>query len=297
MIPFNYHHLYYFYSVAKAGSISKACAELNLSQPAVSTQLKQFERFLKAPLFVRDKNKLALTEEGRHIYFYAAEIFDVGREMMDSLRDQSSAGRLKIQVGASDLTPKSVLYALLNTIYELEPEAIISVWEDKNETLIEGLRTHTLDLVLSDTIKLTHDEEDIGHQLVARIPVLFCASRRLAAKHKHFPKDLNGAPFIVPTTQSQIHHAIDDFFISKKITPKIIAEIQDVEIVRRLVLAGRAIAPLNKYTILQAPGKEPLVILNPRQEPAIFEHVYLLTKKRKKHHPLLQKILSTFSLE
>ena len=294
MIPFNYHHLFYFYTIARTGSIAKACQKLNLAQPTISTQLKQFERDLKAKLFIREKKKLTLTEEGRHVLFYATEIFDVGREMMDSMNDYSLNGRLKIQIGISNLVPKAIVDALLQFLYKTAPEVYITVYEDKTEALLEGLRTHLLDIAVSDTIKLSHNEEDIEHYLAAKVPILFCANQAMALKYKRFPRDLNEAPIIFPTNQSRTHEDLHEFFIRHKIEPKIVGEIQDVELVRRLVLAGIGIAPLNKFTVTQAPSKKPLVILNPKAQPPIFEHYYLLTKKRKKQHPLLPQILKKF---
>lgn len=291
MIPFNYHHLFYFYTIARTGSIAKACKELNLAQPTVSTQLKQFERSLKTRLFTREKKKLVLTEEGRHVLFYATEIFNVGREMMDSINDHSLNGPLRIQIGASNPVPKAVIDALLQFLYKTAPGVYISVCEDKTEALLDGLRTHMLDIVISDTIKLSRIEDDIEHHLAAKIPVLFCANQSLAAKYKRFPADLHEAPMIFPGNQSRAHEALHEFFIRNKIEPKIVGEIQDVELVRRLVLAGIGIAPLNRFTVTQAPSKNPLVILNPETQPSLFEHVYLLTKKRKKKHPLVPKII------
>ena len=85
MIPFNYHHLYYFYVIAKAGSIAKACETLLLSQPAISTQLKQLEKSLGSPLFERRKQRLFLTEQGRFVLDYAESIFEMGQELLGSL--------------------------------------------------------------------------------------------------------------------------------------------------------------------------------------------------------------------
>ncbi|MBF0123367.1 MAG: LysR family transcriptional regulator [Candidatus Omnitrophica bacterium] len=296
MIPFNYHHLFYFYTVARTGSISKACEKLNLAQPTISTQLKQFEHALKAKLFIREKKNLTLTDEGRHILFYAAEIFDVGREMMDGLNDHSLKDRLKIQIGTSNLTPKVAIDALLHFLYQTTPEVHISIHEDRTEALLDGLRTHLLDIAVTDTIRLSRNEEDIEHHLAAKIPVLFCVNRSLASKYKNFPEDLNGAPVIFPTSQSQVHAALHEFFIKHNVVPKIVGEIQDAELVRELVLSGMGIAPLNKFTATQSPDKKPLVILNPHTQPAAFEHIYLLTKKRKKKHPLVPRILEHFRL-
>jgi LysR family transcriptional activator of nhaA len=296
MIPFNYHHLFYFYTIAKLGSISKACEKINLCQPTLSAQLKQFESYLKVKLFERENKKLILTEEGRRILFYATEIFDIGNEMIDNLRDVSQKGRMKIQIGISHHVPRSVIDALLKFLLSRDPEVYISLHEDNMELLSEGLKTHQLDLALSDSIAQTYTEEDIECQLIAKIPVVFCAHSSIAKKYKKIPNDLNGAPVILPTAHSQVYMAIQDYFITNKIKPKIVGEIQELEIIRRMVLSGVGIAPLNKFTILQAPGKESLVILDKSGNQGIFDKVYLLTKTRKKQHPLVPKIINQFRI-
>ncbi|MEI7752195.1 MAG: LysR family transcriptional regulator, partial [Candidatus Omnitrophota bacterium] len=250
MIPFNYHHLYYFYTIARLGSVSKASAQLRLGQPTLSTQIKQFESYLNLQLFERQgKKRLTLTEEGRHLLFYATEIFDTGAEMLDSLKDISQKGRIKIQIGISHHVPRSVVDALLMFLLHIEPGVYISLHEDNTELLSEGLKTHQLDLALSDSIAQTYAEEDIECRLIAKIPVVFCVHTSLAKKYKKIPADLNGAPLILPTAHSQIYLAIQDYFVSHKIKPKIVGEIQEQETIRRLVLSGIGIAPLNKFTV------------------------------------------------
>jgi LysR family transcriptional activator of nhaA len=296
MIPFNYHHLFYFYTIAKTGSIAKACDTLHLAQPTLSAQLKQFEHYLKIKLFEREKKRLILTEEGRHILFYATEIFDVGREMMDRVDDHSHKGRLKIQIGVSPFVPRAVVDALLKFLFKIAPEVYVSVNEDQLSSLMEGLETHQKDIVLSDTLRPAYIEKEIEHHLLAKIPIFFCAHPSIAKKYKTLPKDLNGAPIILPTIQSQSYQAIQDYFITHKIKPKIIGEIQDVELVRRLVLSSIGIAPLNQFTATQAPSREPLTILSPQKKTTIFESIYLLTKVRKKQHPLVTKAIDQFRI-
>ena len=298
MIPFNYHHLFYFYTIAKTGSISKACSELSLAQPTLSAQLKQFEQHLKVKLFLRENNKLILTEEGRNALFYATEIFDIGREMIGGgLKGQSVKGRLKIRIGVSSYIPRTIVDALLNFLIKIEPEVYISIHENSTDSLINGLKTHQLDAALSDTLTLSHTQEDIKHHLVTQIPIVFCANQTIAKKYKHIPEDLHDAPMILPTTHSQVYQAVLDYFILHNIRPKVVAEIQDVELVRRRVLSGIGIAPLNQLTATRAPSKTPLVILNKEEKPSIWEKVYILTKTRKKKHPMIQEILKKFQID
>lgn len=296
MLPFNYHHLYYFYTIAKEGSISKACEKLHLAQPTLSSQLKQFETYLNLKLFEREGKKLRLSDEGRYILSYAAEIFDTGRELMDGLGDRSHKGRLKIQIGVSTFIPTSVVDALLRFLLKIKPEVYISVQEDTTEVMIENLRTHQLDLMLTDTPIQSSVEGEIENHLISRIPVVLCAHASIAKKYTRIPQDLDGAPIILPTTQSQIYQSMQEYFIAHRIKPRIVAEIQDVELVRRLVLTGVGIAPLNQFTVTQAPSKKPLVILDRKSSHNIFDNIYLLIKKRKKNHPLIPKIIGLFKL-
>src|SRR5688572_17549936 len=113
MIQFNYHHLYYFHEVARAGSIAKACEKLLLSQPAVSTQIKRLEKSLGSPLFERRKQRLHLTDQGRFVLDYAENIFEMGQRLKDNLKGRSGAERLTLRVGILSGTPRAFGHALV----------------------------------------------------------------------------------------------------------------------------------------------------------------------------------------
>ncbi len=296
MIPFNFHHLYYFFIIAREGSVSKAAKELRLGQPALSTQLKQFENYLNVKLFEREGKRLVLTEEGKHALYYAKEIFDLGQEFIDGFGDRSKVGRLRIQIGVLSGIPKAFVDALLKLILRLEPNVYIILQEEKIEKLVENLKTHLFDLVLTDVPFQTSAQEQIQNHLVGKIPIVFCASSELAKKYRKLPEDLRKAPIILPTSHSQIYHAVQEYFLQQEITPRVVAEIQDVETVRRLVLAGVGIAPLNEFTVKNAPASEKLTILFRKSKHPIYDSIYLITKKRRKPHLLTEKILQQFQL-
>ncbi len=296
MIRFNYHHLYYFYTIARLGSVSKAGEELRLGQPTLSTQLKQFESYLNLKLFERQgRKRLALTEEGRHILSYAKEIFETGQEMMDNLGNLSHKGRIRIQIGAPDSVPKTFVDLLLQFILKIAPKTYLYVQEDRTGSLIEHLKTNFLDIVLTDAPAGSLDEQ-IESTLVGKIPIVFCAHTELARKYRSIPKDLHKAPLILPTSHSQIYHSLQEYFAEQKIRPDIVAEVQDVELVRRLVLSKVGIAPLNLLTIKKAPSKEPLAVIGKHGTPKIYEKIYILVKKRIKPHPLVSRIITDFEI-
>ncbi|MBL8014312.1 MAG: LysR family transcriptional regulator [Candidatus Omnitrophica bacterium] len=296
MIPFNYHHLYYFFVIARQGSIAKATNILRLAQPTVSAQLKQFERFLGVELFTRDNKRLILTEEGHQVLSYAKTIFDIGQELKDRMVDLSYKGRIRIQVGITNYVPNTIVEVLMNFILEKEPRAFIELEKNNMDRLIQDLDDHLLDIVLTDTPFESKLGKNIQNKLIGKLPIVFCAHPSVAKNIKKFPSDLDGQPIILPAAPRQIFFTLKEFFYEKNIHPEIIAEIQDLEIVRRLALRGHGIAPINILTIENAPTRQKLVMLNKPDDYPIFEKVYIITKRRKVLNPLAHIILKEFEL-
>ena len=297
MIPFNYHHLYYFYVIAKEGSISKATQQLRLAQPTLSSQLKQFENFLNVKLFIRENRNLILTEEGRRVLEYAKMIFDIGRELKDRMVDLNHKGRIRIQIGVLNSLPKTITETLLNYLLNIDPTVFLIVKEDKINKLIQDLHDHELDLVLTDTPFQLPETKEIKNHFIGKIPIVFCVHPKLSKRFKNIPKDLNGAPLLLPASSRQIFQTLQEYFTENNIEPNIIGEIEDVEVVRRLVLRGLGVAPLNLLTALKGPSKQKLIILNKASKQTIFENFYLITKTRKVTHPLVEKLLKDFRIE
>ncbi len=296
MIPLNFHHLYYFYVIGQTGSVSKAAEKLRLGQPTLSSQLKQFEDHLGRKLFDREGRKMTLTEDGRLVLSYAAPIFDLGKELADTLNDKVSAKKLRLQMGVSDFTPKSYTDALCRFVLQKNPGTYISIQEKDQDRMLEELNSHVLDLILTDAPHRTALVDGIESHLISKIPVVFCGAPAMTRRIKKL-SDMNNVPMILPTSDSQAHHAVQDFFAENKLTPPIVAEIQDVEVVRRLVLAGHGIAPINAYTVKTAPSHEKIKVIDIRMPRIIYDTAYILIKKRQRPHPLKETILRNFRLE
>jgi len=296
MIPFNYHHLYYFYVIAREGSISKACGKLYLAQPTLSTQLQQFEKSIKRKLFERTKQRLVLTQDGRLVLDYAESIFELGAEMQDTLNDQLKIGRLSIQVGVLNGTPRSFAHALLESVLTHAPGAHVELREADLEGLLRDLREHRLDVVLTDVIVRGRDQEELANHLIGQMPIVFAASPKLAKRYPRVPHDLEDAPLILPSLPSQVYHQILDLMATWKVKPRIVAEVQDIELARRLALSGRGIAPLNAYTVSVSQPKNGLVVLKGGASPPVYESVYLVSRRRKMTNPLTDHLINHLKL-
>lgn len=296
MIPFNYHHLYYFYIIAKEGSISKASKQLRLAQPTLSTQLKQFETFLNVQLFIRENRHLTLTEEGHRVLSYAKAIFDIGQEMKDRMIDLTQKGRMHIHIGLSNYVPKTIVELLLDFILTHEPDVHIVLSKEKMPKLTQDLQDNLLDLILTDTPFEGQISGEMQNNLIGKIPIVFCAHPQLARQLKKFPQSLNGTPLFLPASPRQLFYTIQEYLFEHQLKPKIIGEIEDIEIIRRLVLRQYGVAPLNLLTVREAPSNQQLTILNKTSKNTIFEKIYLITKKKKTAHPLVKRILTNFHM-
>ena len=295
MIPLNYHHLYYFYVVAQEGSIVKAREKLLLAQPTISGQLRELEAQLGRQLFERKKQRLHLTEEGRLVLDYAQRIFGLGTEMLDALNDRPLAGRLRAQIGLVTGTPRAIAQALVDHLFAAFPKAHLTVREGGLAYLEEELRTYRLDLILSDTPVSGGATAEFISRLAGRLPVVLAAAPALARRLRPLPRALNGAPMILPAQPSQVYHQVLDLFGRWKVKPDIVAEVQDVELARRLALAGRGVVPLNRQTLKASRPAGGLVALRTRSL-GVYEPVYLIARQRRWLNPLAERALDRFRL-
>ncbi|MCX6833643.1 MAG: LysR family transcriptional regulator, partial [candidate division Zixibacteria bacterium] len=135
----NYHHLLYFWLVAREGSLARASTELRLAQSTVSKQIHVLEEVLGQQLFEKSGRNLVLTEGGRIVYRYADEIFGLGREMLDTLRDRPTGRSLRVTVGVADVVPKLVAERVLSPALQLGGPVRLVCREDKPERLLADL--------------------------------------------------------------------------------------------------------------------------------------------------------------
>ena len=190
----NYHHLLYFWLVAREGSVTRAAAELRLGQPTVSAQIRTLEESLGERLFTRVGRNLTLTDIGRVVFRYADEIFSLGRELLDTVKDRPTGRPLRFTVGIADVVPKLVAYRLLQPTSDLGAPVRLVCREDKPERLLSELALYALDLVLTDgplgpTIKIR-----AFNHLLGECGLTFFGTSRLARAHRRgFPRSLSGA--------------------------------------------------------------------------------------------------------
>src|SRR5262245_59660718 len=196
----NYHHLLYFWMVAREGSIAKAGEQLRLAQPTISGQIRMLEEQLGEKLFQRSGRNLVMTDVGRLVYEYADQIFALGREMLDTLKDRPTGRPMRFQVGVTDEVAKMLAYRFLQPALGIASPTHMVCREGPLDRLLADLATHAVDLVLADTpIAPTIKVKAYSHAL-GDSPISICAAPKLVAQHRtRFPQSLDGAPMLLPT--------------------------------------------------------------------------------------------------
>ncbi len=243
----NYHHLLYFWMVAKRGSIARACEELHLAQPTISGQLRALENSLGEKLFVRQGRRLALTEAGKVVFRYAEEIFTLGNELTDVLKGRPRNRPARLVVGVSDLIPKLIAYRILEPALAIKGGVQIECYEDTPETLLLRLSAHELDLVLTDAPAYSAVRVRVFNHLLGSSGVGLFASPPLANFYrKRYPHSLTGAPFLLPMKNSTFRQLLDQWFEEHEIRPRILGEFQDTALLTTFGQTGTGIfaAPL-----------------------------------------------------
>lgn len=285
----NYHHLLYFWAVAREGSVTRASEQLHLAQPTVSGQLKALEEALGEKLFERTGRRLVLTDVGRVVFRYADEIFSLGRELQDTLKGRPTGRPIRFTVGVADAVPKLVAYRLLLPALSL-PEPVHVVCRDgKPERLLAELSVHALDLVLSDAPVGAEVKVKAYSHLLGETPVAFFGTEALAAAHrKGFPRSLDGAPVLLPTEGSSLRRSLDQWFDTEGLRPRVAGEIEDRALLKVFGQAGVGLFPAP--VAIEAEVRAQFGVKLVGRVDAVKERFYALSAERKLKHPAVVAI-------
>ncbi len=235
----NYHHLFYFRTIAQENSIVNASKKLRVGQPALSSQLKQLEENLGAKLFERKNKKLILTEAGQVALKYANEIFKTGEEFVQIFNDKAFGQKKHYNIGATDMMPKLIICNLIERAKELGDNCSVTILEESLSVLMGKLMTHELDLVFTNAdMSLSYDvkSKKIG---ISKIGVF--GSKKFASLKKSFPKSLDNQPVILPTKHSKLRYEIDRYYKDNSMRYDLVTECQDSAVKKLLAVNGKGI--------------------------------------------------------
>jgi LysR family transcriptional activator of nhaA len=287
----NFRHLYYFWVVAKEGGVTRAADRLGLAIQTISTQLAQLEQQIGKSLFMQQGRKLVLTEAGRLALGYADQIFLLGEQMQEALAEADSE-RTRLTVGISDSLPKLTAFRLLESTMHLPNPVRLVCFEDQFDALLAELALHKLDVVLTDRPVRSGSTLRVFSHMVFESATIVVGTPALAAVHgEDFPRNLDGAPFLLPTRNNALRGRIDEWFEMHLVRPDVVGEFEDNALLNTFGRRGAGLffAP----AALQGDIAEQFGAVLVGQVPEVREQVFAISNERKIKHPAVEAILSS----
>ncbi len=280
----NYHHLLYFWMVARTGSVTAASKELGLTPPTVSAQVRQLEESIGEHLFRKRGRRLVLTDMGQVAFRYADEIFSLGREMVETLRGRSTSRAPSLHVGISDLVPKLISHRILEPVLELDPPVRLVCREGKTSALLASLATHDLDVVLADEPTPSNISVRAYNHLLGTSGVTFFAQPKVAKTlSAHFPECLDAHPMLLPIPNTPLRRSLDTWFARHAIAPRIVAEFEDTALLK--VFGERGAGVFAGPTAISDAIVEEFGVAPLGATDEVRENFYVITAHRRLQHP------------
>ena len=286
---YNYRHLYYFWVVAKEGSMSKAAERLDMAIQTISAQVHELEKSLGYMLFKPAGRGITLTDSGYAALKIADQIFSIGEKLPEAVRDAAKSPKTKITVGVSDGLPKLVTRQLLDPVLKLKDVQLIA-HEGEFEDLLADLALHRLDIVLADRPAPNNKNLNVySEQLTKSSIAWFCPKVFLKGAKKKFPECLRELPILLPTSHSTVRLLIDQWFSKHGITPNIVGEFEDSALLKTFAASGLGAFPAGKLIEKDLKETYGIELLGDCED--IYEYFYAIRSEKKIGHPLVEAII------
>lgn len=284
----NYHHLFYFWMVAKEGTVSAAARELHLARPTVTSQVRELEKVIGQKLFQHRGRGLVLTEFGQDVFRYADEIFAIGHELREFVLTGQKGNRRRFRVGMPDVVPKWIAFELLKPALRLDPQPRMECSEGRLNTLLADLALHKLDLVLSDSPAPPTVHADVYNHELGECGLSILATPALVKIYRRgFPKSMSHAPMLLPTERTAVRSSLDRWLDSNEIFPDIVAEFEDSALLKVFGQAGEGLFPVP--SAIEKTVKKQFGVLLVGRIPEVRERFYAISvEKRVQHDATLQ---------
>jgi LysR family transcriptional activator of nhaA len=280
----NYHHLRYFWTVAKEGSIKKAAEKLHVSQPSISEQIRELEESLGERLFRREGRGNVLTDAGQIAFSYAEDIFSLGQELVSAIKQRPTAKSLRLYVGVADSFPKLVTNEVLKPVFNMPQTVHVICREGKMEDLLSQLAAHRLDIVLADEPASSSTNFKTFNHPLGETGTTFCAAKSLASRlKKGFPKSLDEAPALLPTENTALRRSLEAWFRELDIRPQVVAEFEDLALMNVMAAEGRGFIALPSLAAAEAVSRYQFVVIGTAEKCRVRFHA--ITAERRITHP------------
>jgi LysR family transcriptional activator of nhaA len=289
----NYKHLRYFWAIARAGSLTLAAERLSVSPSALSVQLRQLEASIGHELFDRSNRRLELTEAGRIALDFANTIFTAGDELMRTLDGGAAHDRQRLRVGAVATLSRNFQIQLLRPLLSGD-DIELKLYTGSLRELLSLLDSHALDVVLSN-LAVPREASSATRSLLLAEQEISLVRRTGEIRGDgefRFPEDLDGLPVLLPSWQNNVRAGFDLIVEQAGVHPRIVAEVDDMPMLRLLAREGAGAALVPPVVVLDELAQGSLCELC--KVPALRESFYAITLARRFPNPALGRLLKGF---
>ena len=286
----NYHHLFYFWMVARTGTVSEAAKQLHLARPTVTAQIRELEKSVGQKLLRQQGRGLVLTDFGQHVFQYAEEIFSIGHELREFVKTGQPGSRKRFRVGMPDVVPKLIAFELLKPALLGPERPRIECYEGDLGELLADLALHRLDLVLSDSpAPATLDVNVYSHKL-GECGLSILAVQALAKRYRRrFPHSLNKAPILLPTEHTAVRRSLDRWMEEREVFPEIVAEFEDSALLKVFGQAGQGVFPVPSAIETQVKKQYGVWLVG--RIPEVLDTFYAISVEKRVHHEATLSIM------
>jgi LysR family transcriptional activator of nhaA len=288
MSALNFHHLRYFHAIVQAGTLTKAAETLNVSPSALSVQVQQLEHQLGHNLFERRGRRLVLTEAGRMALERAEAIFEAGDELVNALKGIDGAKHTNLRIGALATLSRNFQVDFLQPIVGRTDVRLVMRSGSIRE-LVHMLESHHIDIMLTNTLPARDETAAWSPHLISDQPISLVGPKRRSRTQPNVETLCRTAPLIVPTIENHIRAEFDAFMVRIGVTPQIVAEVDDMAMLRLLTREGVGFAIVPPIVVRDELSEGALIEYGPL--PGLKESFFAITPTRRFPHPLLDLLI------
>jgi len=281
----------YFWTVAREGSITKATKLLHLTPQTISGQLKLLEEAIGEPLFNREGRGLTLSETGHMVFQYADEIFSLGAELSERMKSGNLGLPETLKVGILNSIPKLIAFRILKPALEYEDPLRLSCIEGDLDLLLGKLAVHQLDIIISDCALPAGSNVKAFSHAIGTSKIAFFAHKSKAKQYaRNFPASLNGAPVLLPSPNTPLRRAMEDWFDQQNLRPVTVADFDDSALMKAFGEAGVGVFPSLEVMRDEIEAMYKCLYIGSSSH-KLRESFFVISPERKLKHPVVRLLI------
>lgn len=290
MHQLNYHHLYYFYLIAREGSVANAAKLLHVTPQTASGQLSTFEKQLGYPLFDRVNKRLYLNSKGKLVYQHASEIFQKGSRLVELLHADNDTIEQSFVIGITDAIPKVLSYDFVYRTMQMSGHVRFIFREGPFDSLVSDLAINNIDMIIADRGIAPGSQLNANSYFLGESHLSFFASTNQADQHQNFPASLNGQSLLLPGVKSGITLGLTSWLEANQLYPKIVAEFDDSALLK--VFGSEGVGVFCAPSAIASHVADFYNVSCIGEIRDITERFYAISGKNRAQHPLVNSIVA-----